>query len=311
MVSLRSKHILLGVTGSIAAYKAAYLTRALREEGAEVRVVMTEAAQRFIGAGSMQALSGSPVATDGADDTGDGMLHIRLARWADAIVVAPLSADTLAKLARGGADNLLTAVCLSDTPLAAAPAMNQEMWEHAAVQENIRILRARGVLVWGPAHGGQACGETGPGRMLEPQEIVSGLRAMFRTSRPAERSAAAPRVMITAGPTREAVDAVRYISNRSSGKMGFALAGAAARCARTTLIAGPVERSTPPGARRIDVVSAEEMHAAVMERIADVDIFISCAAVADYRCAEPRRDKLKKENAAKFSSGIWGKSPRR
>lgn len=308
-MSLKNKHILLGVTGGIAAYKAAELTRALRAEGADVRVMMTPDARRFIGEASLRALSGHAVACDWSDSSsdgkdgasgGDGMPHIRLARWADVIVIAPLSANTLAKLAHGAADNLPTAVCLSDTPLAVVPAMNREMWEHAAVQDNIKTLRARGVRVWGPASGEQACGEVGVGRMLEPENIVSALRASFSNTRRPAQSSFPLHIMITAGPTYEAIDEVRYIGNRSSGKMGFALAMAAASVADTTLIAGPVTQPTPPGVLRTDVVCAEEMRLAVMEHIAETDIFISCAAVADYRCAVVQTGKLKKENTGEL-----------
>lgn len=287
---LQGKKILLGVTGGIAAVKTADLVRALRDEGAEVRVVMTPSARRFIGEESLRALSGHPVVGDWFDAAADGMEHIHLARWADAFVVAPLSANTLAKMAHGQADNVLTGLYLAaETRVAVAPAMNRSMWAHPATQDNIRALRARGVAVWGPDEGALACGETGVGRMCEPDELAARVRAMF-----AQPSGL--RVLLTAGPTVEAIDPVRHISNRSSGKTGFALARAAARHGmETTIVAGPVSLPTPDGVRRVDVVSGREMFDEVMRRAGDADVFIACAAVTDYRCAAPSAAKIKKD----------------
>jgi len=289
---LSGKHILLGVTGGIAAYKSAELVRQLREQGAEVRVVMTAAATEFITPLTLQALSGNPVHTDLLDtDAEAAMGHIELARWPDALLVAPATADFLARVAEGRADDLLAAICLAcEAPVAVAPAMNRAMWENSATGDNIATLGKRGIRIMGPAEGLQACGETGPGRMLEPGELVTGLASMFQTGLLAGR-----RVLITAGPTREAIDPVRYISNRSSGRMGFAVATAAAEAgAAVTLISGPVSLATPAGVQRIDVESAAEMHAAVMQAIACADIFISVAAVSDYRPLVAAQQKIKK-----------------
>ena len=309
---LRNKRILLGVTGGIAAYKAAVLVRELRRAAAEVRVVMTRAATRFVGAATFQGLSGQPVEIDGAADSGpesaqghpgnavetdahdDGMRHIQLSRQADFFLVAPASANTIAKMAHGYADNLLTSTYLAgNTPTAVAPAMNHLMWQHPATRANLRLLRQNGVLVWGPAEGEQACGEEGMGRLLEPQDIVSRLSDTF-----SHATLAGCKVVVTAGPTREALDAVRCLSNHSSGKMGFALARAAVEHgAEVVLIAGPVALSTPPAVKRIDVVSAEQMRAAVMRHIDGAAMFIACAAVADYRLPRPAdTGKIKKHN---------------
>jgi len=296
MFSLINKRILLGVTGSIAAYKSADLVRRLREAGAEVRVVMTRGATEFITPLTLQALSGEPVRTSLLDaDAEAAMGHIELARWADAVVVAPASADFVARLAHGRADDLLAALCLaSEAPLVLAPAMNRAMWANAATRDNCALLRERGVRFFGPAQGVQACGETGPGRMLEPPELVERLAALFQTGALAGLS-----VLVTAGPTREALDPVRYLSNRSSGKMGFAVARAAAEAgARVTLVAGPVALATPPGVERADVESAQEMYDAVMARTADCDVFIAVAAVADYRPTSVADDKIKKNEAS-------------
>jgi phosphopantothenoylcysteine decarboxylase/phosphopantothenate--cysteine ligase len=292
MSSLSGKHILLGVTGGIAAYKSAELVRRLREQGALVRVAMTAAATRFITPLTLQALSGHAVHTDLLDPgTEAAMGHIELARWADTLLVAPASADFIARLAQGRANDLLAAVCLAcDAPLAVAPAMNRAMWENAATRDNVALLQRRGICVFGPAHGSQACGETGPGRLLEPGELAERLAGLFRTG-----SLAGVRVMVTAGPTREAIDPVRYISNRSSGKMGYAVAAAAVEAGATvTLVSGPVELPCPARVERVDVETADEMRRAVMERIAGIDIFIAAAAVADYRPRETAPDKIKK-----------------
>ena len=292
-MSLCGKRILLGVTGGIAAAKSAELVRGLREHGAEVRVVLTPAARRFVGEDALRALSGNAVVSDWFDDADDGMEHIHMARWADVMVVAPLSANTLAKMAHGQADNVLTGLYLATTTrVALAPAMNCEMWVHPATQDNINVLRERGAAILGPDEGMLACGETGTGRMSEPADIVAHVRGLFETGGRAARL----RALITAGPTVEALDPVRHISNHSSGKMGFALARAAvARGVATTVVAGPVSLATPGGVERADVVSAQEMHDEVMSRVADADIFIACAAVSDYRCAAPAVEKIKKD----------------
>ena len=295
MRQLSGKHILLGVTGSIAAYKSAELVRLLRDAGAGVRVVMTQGGRSFITPLTLQVLSGHPVHSELLDTSAEAAMgHIELARWADAMLVAPASADFIARLAQGRANDLLAAICLAcEAPLAVAPAMNRVMWENAATVENIDILSRRGIRIMGPAEGVQACGEVGPGRLLEPEQLLAALSAMFRTG-----SLAGCRVLVTAGPTREAIDPVRYISNRSSGKMGFAVATAAAEAgAEVTLISGPVALQTPPQVRRIDVEDAGEMHAAVLEHVAACDIFISVAAVADYRPTGVAPRKLKKSAA--------------
>lgn len=289
---LAGKHIVLGVTGSIAAYKSADLIRRLREAGAEIRVVMTKAACEFITPLTLQTLSGHPVATELLDaDQESAMGHIALARWADWILVAPCSADTLSRLARGRADDLLSSMILaSDKPLALAPAMNNKMWQHPATQDNLRQLAGRGVYVLGPGSGDQACGEQGEGRLIEPLEIVNQLT---RWLNPGEL--AGQKVLITAGPTHEPLDPVRYLANRSSGKMGFALAEAAvAAGAEVTLIAGPVALPTPQRVKRVDVETAAQMAAAVEAELADCAIFIGCAAVADFTPARPADQKIKK-----------------
>ncbi len=290
--NLTNKRILLGVTGSIAAYKAAELVRRLREAGAEVRVAMTRAAGEFVTPLTFQALSGRPVHQDLLDAEAEAAMgHIELARWADAILVAPTSANFLARLAQGRADDLLSAICLAATvPLVLAPAMNTGMWQNAATEDNVRQLRARGVLFFGPDAGEQACGEVGPGRLLAPEELVTALAALFETGALAGCS-----VLVTAGPTREALDPVRYLSNHSSGRMGFAIAAAAAEAgARVTLVAGPVTLATPARVERVDVVSAQDMLEAVVPRVPTSDIFIACAAVADYRPRQAAAQKLKK-----------------
>lgn len=292
MVRLNNKRIVLGVTGGIAAYKSAELTRRLREAGAEVRVVMTGGAVRFITPLTLQALSGKPVHRHLLDEGAEnGMGHIELARWADVIVVAPASANFMARLAHGMADDLLAAVCLaSRAPLVLAPAMNQVMWGQAATQANVRLLAERGVRLLGPAQGDQACGETGPGRMVEPAEITAALAGVFDSGR-----LQGIRVLITAGPTREAIDPVRFLSNRSSGKMGYALAAAAAEAgARVTLVSGPAALPCPEWVERITVESAAQMHEAVMARAGVADIVIAAAAVADYAVAQPAPHKIKK-----------------
>lgn len=293
MSELTGRRVLLGVTGGIAAYKSAELCRRLREWGAEVQVVMTPGAQEFIAPLTFQALSGREVRLELLDPRAEaGMGHIELARWAELILIAPASADFLARLAQGMANDLLSTVCLaSDSPIAVAPAMNRLMWANPATTANCRLLTSRGIQLWGPGAGDQACGEVGAGRMLEPVELRQRVLGFFAHAGPL----AGQHVLITAGPTREAIDPVRYIGNRSSGKMGFAVAEAARRAGATvTLVAGPVSLTTPSNVERVDVESAAEMLAAVMSRVASVDIFIACAAVADYRVSHPAAQKIKK-----------------
>jgi phosphopantothenoylcysteine decarboxylase/phosphopantothenate--cysteine ligase len=290
------RRILLGVTGGIAAYKAAELVRRLKERGAEVQVVMTAGAREFVTPLTFQALSGRPVRTELWDEAAEAAMgHIELARWADLVVVAPASADFLARLAGGRADDLLSTLCLATTaPIAVAPAMNRVMWANAATQANVATLRSRGFRVLGPGVGEQACGETGEGRMLEAAEIAAAIYAA-RPAVPTGGSLAGRHVVITAGPTREPLDPVRFISNRSSGKMGYAIAEAARDAgARVTLVSGPVNLPTPPGVDRIDVESAEQMYVAVHAAVRDADVYIGSAAVADYSppcCAERKIKK--------------------
>lgn len=290
------KRVLLGVSGGIAAYKSAEIVRRLCERGAQVRCVMTAAAREFLGPLTLQALSGNPVHTDLLDPAAEAAMgHIELARWADAVLVAPASADILARLAHGLADDLLATLCLATAaPLVVAPAMNRQMWLAAATQDNVRTLTRRGVVLLGPAEGEQACGEVGPGRMLAPQALVDGLARVFDTG-----LLAGHKVLVTAGPTREAVDPVRYLTNASSGKMGYAVARACAEAgAAVTLVSGPVALKAPDTVRRIDVVSAEEMRQAVAGALPGTDIFIAAAAVADYRCETQAAQKIKKSAAA-------------
>lgn len=291
-MQLQNKRILLGVTGGIAAYKAAEIIRRLREQGAEVRVVMTDAAKEFITPLTLQAVSGHIVANSMFDPQAEaGMGHIELAKWADLVLVAPATANVISRLTTGMGDELLTTLCLaSPAPLAIAPAMNMQMYLHAATQSNLKVLAERGVHIWGPGVGSQACGDVGPGRMLDPMDIVEEVTKFLQPVPQTDLS-----FLITAGPTREAIDPVRYISNYSSGKMGFALAEAAAAIgAKVTLVAGPVNLPTPKGVKRIDVESALEMQSAVEAEVAQHPIFIGCAAVADYRMAEVAPQKMKK-----------------
>src|SRR5579863_2698068 len=295
--ALGSLRVLLGVSGGIAAYKAAELVRRLRDAGAEVRVVLTENATRFVSPLTFQALSGQPVRSGLWDEAAEAAMgHIELARWAQRIVIAPASADLIARLAHGFADDLLTTLCLaSAAPLALAPAMNQQMWAHAATQANVATLRARGVDVLGPGAGSQACGEFGAGRLLEADTIVAELAALH-----GPKLLAGTEVLVSAGPTFEDIDPVRFIGNRSSGRMGFAVAQAAAeQGARVHLIAGPVYLPTPTGVVRIDVRSARDMHEAVMRQIPQSDIYISSAAVGDFRPHDVAAHKLKK-NGSEF-----------
>ncbi len=296
MQVLTNKRVLLGVTGSIAAYKAADLVRRLREAGADVRVVMTRGATEFVRPMTFQALSGKPVHRHLLDTEAEaGMGHIELARWADVILVAPASADFLARLAQGRADDLLAAVCLAGgkVPLAVAPAMNAQMWASPASQENVRLLGSRGVLILGPEEGKQACGEVGAGRLLAAAAIISQLAELF-----APGSLSGKTLLISAGPTREAIDPVRYLSNHSSGKMGFSVAAAASEAgAKVILVTGPVALATPDRVERIDVISAMEMHDVILEHASAADIFIATAAVADYRPAQVENEKLKKDDS--------------
>jgi len=287
------KRVVLGITGGVAAYKAAELARLLVKRGLDVQVVMTQAASHFIGAATFQAITGHPVFTDLWDERVDnGMAHIDLSRGADAILVAPASADFLAKLAQGRADDLLTTLCLArDCPLLAAPAMNRQMLESPATQRNLAQLAKDEVALLGPACGEQACGETGFGRMLEPEQLVDDLEAYFQPKR-----LKGVKVLMTAGPTYEAIDAVRGITNRSSGKMGYALARAALEAgAEVTLVSGPTGMATPEGAQVQHVVSAQQMLEAVEVRIGEADIFIAVAAVADYYVLNPSENKIKKD----------------
>jgi phosphopantothenoylcysteine decarboxylase/phosphopantothenate--cysteine ligase len=300
MAAPTARRILLGVSGGIAAYKSAELVRLLRAGGAEVQVVMTAAAQQFIGPLTLQALSGRPVRDSLWDAAAEAAMgHIELARWADLILLAPATADLLARLAQGRADDLLTTLCLaSDRPLRVAPAMNRLMWAHPATASNIALLRTRGVRVLGPGIGEQACGETGEGRMLEPAELAAAVLAELAPVVPA---LAGRRILINAGPTYEDIDPVRFLGNRSSGKMGFALAAAAAASgAEVSLVAGPVSLPTPSGVTRINVRSAAQMREAVLQRLDGMDVFIAAAAVADYRPRECASQKIKK-SAENFS----------
>jgi phosphopantothenoylcysteine decarboxylase/phosphopantothenate--cysteine ligase len=293
MAHLTHRKFIIGVSGGIAAYKSAELVRLLRKAGAEVRVVMTRGACEFITPLTLQALSGNPVHTELLDEEAEaGMGHIELARWADAVLIAPATADLIARLADGRADDLLTSVVLaSAAPLLVAPAMNQQMWRNAATADNIERLRDRGILIVGPAAGEQACGDVGEGRLLEPAEIVDAASSLF-----SRRALEGRRVVITAGPTREAIDPVRFLSNHSSGKMGFAIARAAADAgAHVTLVTGPVHLETPEFVQRIDVESAQQMLDACLEHAPTADLFIAAAAVADYRPAQTASQKIKKQ----------------
>ncbi len=294
MMQMENKRVLLGVTGGIAAYKSAELVRLLVKQGCEVRVVMTEAAQQFITPLSFQALSGNPVHTTLLDPVAEaGMGHIELARWADLVLIAPATANTLADMAAGRADHLLTTTVLATAaPVWVAPAMNQQMWANAATRANIDTLQARGIRVLGPDTGEQACGDVGAGRMLEAAELAAIVSAPYRG--PSLRGVQA---LITAGPTQESVDPVRFLSNHSSGKMGYALARALVMSgAQVTLVSGPCALDTPFGVQRIDVHSAQQMLDAVMSQVSGAQLFVATAAVADYRVAEQSDHKIKKKN---------------
>ena len=294
MQTLAGKKILLGISGGIAAYKCAELTRRLIERGAQVHVVMTKAAQEFITPLTMQAVSGNPVSSSLLDPSAESSMgHIELAKWADLVLLAPATADLIARISAGMGNDLLSTLCLAtDAPIAVAPAMNQQMYRNVATQENLATLHRRGFTLWGPASGEQACGDVGPGRMLEPMQLVHHCEDFFQQPDLNELN-----IVITAGPTREAIDPVRYLSNYSSGKMGFAIAAAAAkRGANVTLISGPVNLTTPSGVTRININSATEMHQAALEHAINNNIFIACAAVADFRPAHVAPQKMKKQD---------------
>ena len=293
MQRLRNKRIVLGVTGGIAAYKSAELVRLLRKLEADVRVVMTRAACEFITPLTLQALSHNPVHLDLLDPKAEAAMgHIELAKWADVILVAPATADFIARLATGQADDLLTTLCLATSaPICLAPAMNQGMWRDASTQQNVELLKEKGLRMYGPADGSQACGDIGPGRMIDPELIVEHAAELFT-----HETLSGLKVMITAGPTREDIDPVRFISNHSSGKMAYALASAAIEAgASVILVSGPVNLPTPDRVSRLDVISARDMHQTVQDNIEGVDLFIGCAAVCDYRPADVMKDKIKKD----------------
>lgn len=294
MSNLTQKRILLGITGGIAAYKTIELIRRLKDAGADIQVVLTESAHAFVTPMTLQAVSGNSVRSSLLDTQAEaGMGHIELARWADLIVIAPASANTLAKIAHGFADDLLTTLCLATaSPIAIAPAMNQQMWLNPATQHNVERLNTYPhIQLWGPAQGVQACGEVGPGRMLEPAQLLTLIESHF----PSDLRLKGKKIVITAGPTREAIDPVRYLSNESSGKMGYALAEACARLgAEVTLVSGPTQLNTPTRVTRIDVTSAMEMHQACITEARNADIVIGAAAVADFRPAAAANQKIKK-----------------
>jgi phosphopantothenoylcysteine decarboxylase/phosphopantothenate--cysteine ligase len=292
MSELHKKRVLLGVTGGIAAYKAAELVRLLVQAGADVQVVMTSAATNFITPLTLQALSGRAVRLEMFDTEEEAVMgHIDLARWADIVLVAPATADFISRLASGVANDLLSTLCLASTAsIAIAPAMNREMWLNQATQDSVKVLAQRGVEIWGPADGEQACGEVGPGRMLEPGQLLEHLKSSFPPG-----ALCGVNVLLTAGPTREPIDPVRYVGNRSSGRMGYALASALADAgAKVTLVSGPVSIESPQEVDRLNVETALEMEHEVTSRLDGCDIFIACAAVADYRCEDIATNKIKK-----------------
>ncbi|KFC76775.1 phosphopantothenoylcysteine decarboxylase/phosphopantothenoylcysteine synthetase [Buttiauxella agrestis ATCC 33320] len=294
MMGLSGKKIVLGVSGGIAAYKTPELVRRLRERGAEVRVVMTEAAKAFITPLSLQAVSGYPVSDSLLDPAAEAAMgHIELGKWADLVILAPATADLIARITAGMANDLVSTICLATpSPVAVVPAMNQQMYRATATQHNLETLASRGLLIWGPDSGSQACGDVGPGRMLDPLTIVEMAAQHFSVIKDLQHL----NVMITAGPTRERLDPVRYITNDSSGKMGYAIAAAAAaRGANVTLISGPVSLPTPAWVKRVDVTTALEMEAAVQQHVQTQQIFVGCAAVADYRAATVADEKIKKQ----------------
>ncbi len=292
MSNLSNKNVLLGISGSIAAYKSAELIRRLQDSGATVRVVMTKSATEFITPLTMQALSQNPVHTELLDEVSESAMgHIELARWADFLIVAPASANLIAELTHGRSDNLLTAICLAtSSDILLAPAMNQRMWLNPATQENVALLKSRGYYISTPEDGDQACGETGPGRMAEPNQIISLTNTLFQSD-----LLTGTNILITAGPTREPLDPVRYLTNHSSGKMGFALAEAACSAgAKVTLVTGPVNLQTPRYVVRYDVETAQDMLETCLEHAPSADIFIGCAAVSDYRPKYRNSEKIKK-----------------
>lgn len=294
MTGLSGKKIVLGISGGIAAYKAPELVRRLRDRGADVRVAMTEAAKAFITPLSLQAVSGYPVADSLLDPAAEAAMgHIELGKWADLVILAPATADLIARVAAGMANDLVSTICLATpSPVAVVPAMNQQMYRAAATQHNLQVLGGRNLLIWGPDSGSQACGDIGPGRMLDPLAIVALAEQHFTARHDLQHL----KIMITAGPTREPLDPVRFITNHSSGKMGFAIAAAAAaRGANVTLVAGPVSLPTPPGVTRIDVTTALEMDAVVQQHAQQQSIVIGCAAVADYRAEQIADKKIKKQ----------------
>ena len=295
MKSLINKNILLGVTGGIAAYKSAEIVRGLKKAGSSVRVVMTQSAKEFITPLTLQALSGNPVSTDLLDVEAEAAMgHIELARWADAILIAPATANTLAKLSSGRADDLLSSITLAfDGPIGLAPAMNQAMWKDERTQSNIQNLEHKNFSLYGPGSGEQACGDVGLGRMLEPSEIIELFASLFEAGTMSNKS-----ILITAGPTQEPIDPVRYLTNRSSGKMGYALAEAAVEAgAQVTLVSGPVNIEPPASCNLVSVKTAEEMHEAVMHHIKKKDIYIGTAAVADYSPTKVEGSKIKKDRS--------------
>ena len=290
-------NVVLGITGSVAAYKTPELVRRLRERGTDVQIVMTMSAEEFVTSTALQAVSGKPIRSNLWDKEAEAsMSHIELARWADVVLIAPATAEIMARLAGGAASDLLTTLCLAtEAPVAIAPAMNHVMWGNAAVQANRKTLEERGVRVLGPDHGSQACGETGSGRMLDPDEIAAIVCSGQISTVAGERLLEGKTVLVTAGPTREPIDPVRYITNRSSGKMGYAVAAAAAaQGAKVILVSGPVSLAEPAGIEMIHVKTAEEMYSATHERVGDADIFVAAAAVSDYRPMDAAKQKIKK-----------------
>lgn len=291
---LSGKKVVLIISGGIAAYKCPEIVRRLKDYGLSVRVVMTQAAKAFITPLTLQAVSGYPVSDDLLDPAAEASMgHIELGKWADLVLVAPATADIIARLSAGMANDLATTVCLATAaPIAIAPAMNQQMYKAQATQDNLKTLAERHINIWGPDSGEQACGDVGPGRMLQPHELVTNVVTFFAKT----QDLTGRHILLTAGPTREALDPVRFVSNHSSGKMGFAIAQAAAeRGATVTLVTGPVNLPTPPNVKRIDVITALDMQNAVMQHIKENQIFIACAAVADYRAATIAAEKIKKQ----------------
>ncbi|MBS0849762.1 bifunctional phosphopantothenoylcysteine decarboxylase/phosphopantothenate--cysteine ligase CoaBC [Citrobacter sp. JGM124] len=294
MTGLSGKKIVLGISGGIAAYKTPELVRRLRDRGADVRVVVTEAAKAFVTPLSLQAVSGYPVSDSLLDPAAEAAMgHIELGKWADLVLLAPATADLIARVTAGIANDLLSTICLATpAPIAVAPAMNQQMYRATVTQQNLATLAARGALIWGPDSGSQACGDIGPGRMPDPLTLVDMALEHFSAIDDLQHL----NIMVTAGPTRERLDPVRYITNDSSGKMGYAIAAAAAaRGANVTLVSGPVTLSTPPGVKRLNVTTAQEMHDTVQANVTGQHIFIGCAAVADYRAATIADTKIKKQ----------------